>query len=266
MMLNGSGLPDPTAYKAMAEREIKMDWMTGEVLRHEETGKVFVCVKAFEDSPRPYAVCFQLYDGRIDSDNAVAVKLGQGEYMYGEVTRLFYVNDHTKDVERYKVVRTLQEAELTQILNFIGYGLSVPYKVKEQLKAEEAAEETKPAKIGCEWLKTAIDMLGVQQAEITRRTGLSHSAISNMIYGKSGNPKQETLEKIFRAMFEIVTERAVYAANTQKIIKADEIPAVIEKPVKSAVDASEVEALKIEVARWKERAEIFEMLWREGRA
>lgn len=245
-----------------------MDWMTGEVLRHEETGKVFCCVKAFDESPRPYAVCFQLYDGRIDSENAVTVKLGQGEYMFGEVTRLFYVNDHTKEIEKYKVVRSLQEAELTQILNFIGYGLKVPYKVKEQLRAEEAqeaAEEAKPAKIGCEWLRTAIDMLGVQQSEVTRRTGLSHSAISNMIYGKSGNPKQETLEKIFRALFEIVTERAVYAAGTEETVKAEEIPVEIEKPVKSAQDASEVETLKIEVARWKERAEIFEMLWREVR-
>lgn len=245
-----------------------MDWMTGEVLRHEETGKVFVCVKAFEDAKRPYAVCFQIYDGVIYGDNVVTVKVEPGVMMYGEVTKLFYVNDFTKDIEKYKVVRTLQEAELTQILNFIGYGLSVPYKVKEQLRAEEAqeaAEEEKAPRNGCEWLKTAIDMLGVQQAEVTRRTGLSHSAISNMILGRSGNPRQETLEKILKALFEIVTERAVYAAGAKETVKAEEIPVETEKPVKSPQDASEVEALRIELARWKERAEIFENLWREER-
>jgi len=267
-MLNGSGVPDPTAYKAIKEGEKKMDWQTGEVLRHEETGKVFVCIKSFDDSSKPYAVCFQVYDGVINSENAVAVKIEQGVYMYGEVTRLFYVNDYTKDIEKYKVVRSLQEAELTQILNFLGYGLNVPYKVKERLKAEEGEtvnEDEKAPGSGAEWLKLALEHTGLKRNELAKSTGISDSTIYNYLAGKTA-PDWKRTNQIVTALLKTATEKAVEAARSKEKKKVEEIPTQKEKPRETPVNTAETEALKIELVRWKERAEIFETLYREVRA
>lgn len=267
-MLNGSGVPDPTAYKAIKEGEKKMDWQTGEVLRHEETGKVFVCIKSFDDSSKPYAVCFQVYDGVINSENAVAVKIEQGVYMYGEVTRLFHVNDYTKDIEKYKVVRSLQEAELTQILNFIGYGLSVPYKVKERLKAEEGEtvkEDEKAPGNGAEWLRMALEQAGLTRDELSERAGISNSTIYNYIAGRTA-PDYKRTKQIITALLKTVAEKAAEAARNKEKKKVEEIPVQKEKPRETPVNTAETEALKIELVRWKERADIFEKLYREVRA